>query len=413
MTVNPRNKTIGYITQSFPGLTTTFIYREVFALREAGFDVNTFAIRKPDIKGLSEESRSLMASTHYALPLRPLHFIKAHLKTIFTRPIKYFSTFFMLMTMPGESLTNRRRTFFHFMEAIYLLPYAQASGIGHIHAHFSVNAATVALVFSRMIGISFSFTVHNNFFTDRIVLREKLNQARFIVSISEFSKQYLLDLFPEDDIADKFEIVHCGVSPEKFDQANPPENPERPLIYSVSQVVERKGYPYLIEACKVLKERGCSFKCQIAGDGPELGLLENLISKYELQDDVELLGKVFQEDLISQLNQAHIFALPCITAKNGDMDGVPVVLMESMSMGIPCVSTFVSGIPELIEEGEGLVVQEKDVTAFADALQSLLEDEQLRNKLGKAGQAKVQADYNIESNVARLCKLFERSLNNE
>jgi colanic acid/amylovoran biosynthesis glycosyltransferase len=412
MTDNSPNKSIGYITQSFPGLTTTFIYREVFALRNSGFDVTTFSIRKPDVTGLSEESRGLMDSTHYALPLQPARFLWAHIKATITSPIKYYSTFFMLMTMRGESFSNRRRTFFHFMEAINLLSSAQKAGIGHIHAHFSVNAATVALVFSRMLGISFSFTVHNNFFTDRIVLREKLNKARFIVAISEFSKQYLLDLFPDDDIADKFQIVHCGVSPEKFNQANPPET-DRPLIYSVSQVVERKGYPYLIEACKILKERGCKFRCQIAGDGPELGLLKELIGKYNLQDDVELLGRVFQEDLIAQLNQAHIFALPCITAKNGDMDGVPVVLMESMSMGIPCISTFVSGIPELIENGEGIVVEEKDITAFADGLQKLLEDKELRLLLGKAGQSKVQADYNIKDNVAKLCQLFERSLGNE
>lgn len=405
-----QKKSLGYITQSFPGLTTTFIYREVFALREAGFDVATFAIRKPDIKGLSQESKTLVDTTHYALPAHAGKFLLAHLRALFCQPVAYLSTFFSLTFLPGESLSNRRRTFFHFLEAIYLLPHARKQNIRHIHAHFSVNAATIALVFSRMLGITFSFTAHNNFFTDRIVLRSKLKEAKFIVAISEFSKQYLLDLYPKDPVADKFEIIHCGVSTENFRTATPPLNPDVPLIYSVSQIVERKGYPVLIEACRILKDRGCRFRCQIAGDGAERGLLSEMITEYGLEQQVELLGVVFQEDLVQQLNQSHLFVLPCVTARNGDMDGVPVVLMEAMSMAIPCVSTYVSGIPELIEEGEGLLVQEQDEQALADAIQRLLEDPDLRQRLGRAGQAKVIREYNIENNVQQLCELFERSL---
>ena len=405
-------KPIGYITQSFPGLTTTFIYREVFALRDSGFQVSTFSIRKPDIKTLSEESKNLVKTTNYALPVNPGKLLITHVIEFFKQPFLYLKTFFFLLTIPGESPKNRRRTLFHFLEAVYLLPKARAAGIQHIHAHFSVNAATIALVFARMLGISFSFTAHNNFFTDRIVLKDKLKEAKFVVSISEFSKQYLMDLFPDEDIEGKFEIVHCGVSPDKFTSASPPPS-DSPLIYSVSQVVERKGYPYLIQACKILDQRGIKFRCQIAGDGPDLSELESLINQLGLSDKVQLLGRVFQEDLIAQLGQAHIFVLPCITAENGDMDGVPVVLMEAMSMAIPCVSTRVSGIPELIQEGEGLMVDEQDIQALADALQSLIENPDQRKELGIAGQAKVKREYNIQNNVHQLCSLFERSLKND
>ncbi len=135
-------RTIGYITQSFPGLTTTFIYREVFGLRAAGFDVATFSIRRPDINLLSKESQGLVTSTHYAFPIRIQRLVFSHLAALAENPSCYLGTLFFLLTRPGESPSNRRRTFFHFMEAIYLLPKAKEEGIRHIHAHFCVKQSS-------------------------------------------------------------------------------------------------------------------------------------------------------------------------------------------------------------------------------------------------------------------------------
>jgi glycosyltransferase involved in cell wall biosynthesis len=136
-----------------------------------------------------------------------------------------------------------------------------------------------------------------------------------------------------------------------------------------------------------------------------------MINEYQLQEYVQLPGVIFQEQLVDYLSQANLFVLPCITAGNGDRDGVPVSLMEAMAMGLPVVSTYVSGIPELIEDGRsGLLVQEKEAVALADAMQRLMEDEALCLRLGQAGRQKVAAEFNLDKTSAQLAELFKHCL---
>lgn len=402
---------IAYITQAFPGLTITFIYREIFALERKGFDIATFAIWKPAKDKLSQESRHLVDSTHYVFPISWPGFLLTHLYFLLTRPAKYVGTALFVLTRKGESLKNRLRTLFHFGEAIYLAKEMEKQDIKHIHAHFTINAATIALIVSRLLDISFSFTAHNNLFTDRLVLREKVREARLIVAISEFTRRFLIDLVPGENLEDKIHIVHCGLSPSNFLPPNPRHVNDIPMILFVAQLAERKGAPVLVEACKLLAERGLAFRCVIIGDGPQRALVEQLVQQYALQNVVQLTGTVFQEHLKEYLNRADVFTLPCLTASNGDMDGIPVSLMEAMAMEVPTVSTYISGIPELIEDGQsGLLVGEKDTVALANAMQYLLEDKELRIRLGKNGRKKVLRKFDVDQNAAQLATLFERYL---
>ena len=402
---------IAYITQSFPALTQTFVYREVLALENIGFDIATCAIWKPNRAGLSQESRPLVDRSLYVFPISWFRFLGAHLYFLLTHPAAYMRTLFFILTRQGESGKNRLRTLFHFCEAIYLAPELKKRRVRHIHAHFTINAASIALVLSRLLGISFSFTAHNIFFTDRLLLKEKVQEARFIVAISEFTKQFLISLVPKQDLADKIHIVHCGLSLDDF--APPDSKPQNdiPLLLFVAQLCPRKGAPILVEACGILAERGVVFRCVIVGDGPQRALVEQLIEQHGLQKVIELAGAVPQEHLKKYLDQADVFVLPCITASDGDMDGIPVSLMEAMAMEIPSVSTQVSGIPELIENGQsGLLSPEKDAAALAGALQRLLADKTLRAKLGKNGRQKIVQEFNIQANVAQLATLFQRYL---
>jgi colanic acid/amylovoran biosynthesis glycosyltransferase len=404
---------IAYITQSFPLLTETFVYREVSALERQGFRVATFATWKPDENKLHQEARHLMDSSHYVFPISWPKFFKAHLYFLCTCPRKYLGSLFFVLTRRGESLKNRRRTFFHFCEAVYLAMEMKRQHIRHIHAHFAINAATIALVVSRLLDITFSFTAHNSFFIDRVILREKAGAARFIIAISEFTRQFLTILVPEDNIDGKIHIVHCGLATDDFSPPDPKPVNEVPVLLFVAQLAERKGTPVLVEACRILAERGVTFRCVIVGDGPQRALVEQLVKQYALQEVVELAGVVFQEHLKEYLNRADVFILPCITASNGDMDGIPVSLMEAMAMEVATVSTYVSGIPELIEDGQsGLLVQERDAEALADALQRLLEDDELRTRLGKNGRQKVMEDFNIDKSAVQLATLLKRYLTN-
>ncbi len=403
-------KKIAYITQVFPLLTETAVYREVLKLREMGFTIVPLSVHWPYVNQLSEDSKHLVAETTYVYRAKWYEILTAHLYFLLTYPDRYISTLLYVLTPPDQTPRNRWRTLWHFGGAIYLAAKIRQHGVQHLHAHFSINAATMALVIARMLDISFSFTAHNICFIEQVILPQKLVSARFIACISQYTRDFLFKYLPANrpELKEKFHIVHCGIPVDTFQPVNPISS-VNPVILSFGQLAERKGMPFLVEACRVLQERGCAFECIIIGDGPQRPLLEQMINDYHLQDKVKLTGSVFQEKILEYLGHTDISVLPCIVAEDGDRDGVPATLMEAMAMEIPCVSTYVSGIPELIDhEKSGLLVPEKDAVAMADALQRLLEDKELRLKLGKAGRQKVLAEFNLNKSVAQLAELFKQ-----
>lgn len=404
--------TIAYVTQFFPYLTETFVYREVMALRENGFNVVTLANRTPDEKHLSAESKPLMASTSYVFPLRWLPFLFAHLYFLARYPHRYAGTLIRLMAQTGESWDNRKRTLGHFAGGVYLARQAQRQGVTHIHAHFSVNAATIGLAISRLLNIGYSFTVHNNIFTDRLVLREKLKSADFIISISEYSRDFLLEFAPNiPNLRDKFRIIRCGISPKSFTPERPTEPAATPHVVYLSSLAERKGMPVLVEACRILRERGRDFRCTIAGGGEQWFLLQDMLAKHDLLDVVTTPGRYLQEEIRDYLNSADVFVLPCVTARNGDIDGIPVALMEAMAMQVPVISTTVSGVPELIEDGvSGLLVEERNPEQLADAIERILDDPQLAAQMGENGRARVCQAFNLDLITHQLVELFGDTL---
>lgn len=400
---------LAYVLQVFPDLTMTFVYREVLALQKRSLEIDAFSVWRPTVADLSYEARHFVDRTYYVFPLPWLKFLQSHLHFLVTRPSNYVGTALFVLTRKAETWRHRLRTAYHFAEATYLAREIERRGIRHIHAHFEINAASIALIVARLLGISFSFTTHNNLFTDRILLKEKLREALFVAVISEFSRAFLLDMAPGEDWRAKTHIVRCGLSPSQFFPSRVRPVNAIPLILFVAQLAERKGAPILVEACKILRDRGLAFRCAIAGDGPDKALVDRLVAQYGLKEHVTLTGAILQEQLKGYLDQADIFALPCIRAANGDMDGIPVVLMEAMACNIATVSTPVSGIPELIQDGEtGLLVPEKDAVSLANALQRLIEDRDLRVRLGENGRNKVLSEFDSDQNAARLAALFDR-----
>jgi len=400
---------IAYLTQMYPGLTT--VYREVLALRAKGLAVKTLATWRPKLETISEEARGLTDETFYIFPIHWRSFLQAHAGYLLTKPIAYLTTLIFVLTRPGQSLSKRKRTLFHFAEAVYLAAEVERRNICHIHAHFAGNATTLALVVERLTGVPFSFTAHAyDIFADQVILKEKIEAARFIVAISEYNKRFLVEYAGNPEIAAKIHVIHSGISvadfsPEAQTALIPSTAP--PLILSIGRLMEKKGFPFLIRACKHLHNRGYHVRCVIVGSGPQEETLRHLVHDLELEDRIELPGWLDQTQVRAYLEEAAIFALPCIVAANGDRDGIPAVLMEAMAMAKPCVSTTVSGIPELIEnDHSGLLVPEKDEIALADALSRLLDDPQLAGRLGQAGREKVCRAFNLDHVTDQLLYLF-------
>ena len=401
---------IAYIVQKFPNLTITFVYREIQALRARGMEIATFSIWKPRRDELSQEAVGLMEGTFYVFPLNVPHFLGAHLYYLLARPLKYIGTLLLLWRQPGEGVRGRFRLLYRFAEAVYLAKEMERQKVRHIHAAFASNPATLALIISRLTGISFSFAAHAyGVFAAPVLLRQKLMAAKFVIASTRYNKGYLAAQFPDIPM-DKVRVIYHGVSLQHF-QPGGRKGDGRPMILCVAQFREKKGLPFLVQACRILKAKGHDFECCIVGDGAQRTYLETLIEEYGLQDTVRLEGIVFQEKLRDYYRRADIFALPSVVASDGDRDGIPVSLIEAMAMGCPAVSTFVSGIPELVEDGwTGMLVPPGDAAALAKALQALLRDKGLRRRMGQASRDKVVRQFNIEDSVAQVASLFAEEL---
>lgn len=396
---------IGYVLQFFPYLTETFVYREVEALREMGLDIVTLSNRTPPAEKISAESAYLMADTHYAFPLKRGPFVQAQLHWLLRKPQKYLSTLFSLLTQPKESVDNKKRTLGHFAAAAYLAYQVRDAGLQHLHAHFAVNAATMALVASRLLDIGFSWTAHQIFFTDQLLLPLKVREATFIAVISDYSRRYLAQF----GNIDKMHIVRCGIRPTDFAATPLPARDGPPTLFSLARFDEKKGMPYLVEACALLKQRGRAFRCVIGGNGDQFERVQQLIAEKGLADCVRLTGRLDHGDVADYFVDCDLFALAAIVASDGDVDGIPVVLMESMANARPTISTDLSGIPELIEsEVSGLLVPEKDAAALADAIERVLDDPDLAKRLAAGARETMETEFNLYLNAERLRDLFDK-----
>ena len=402
-----RESTIGYICTRFPSLSETFVYNEVIKLRERHVNIVVFSIHRPTSDSVSSETRVLTQDTFYILPLRVIEFAMAHLYFLLVKPFRYLHL--ILIFVIAKHLTDMRkmrRTLCHFLEAVYIANESRKKSIPHHHAHFATGPASVAMFVSILNGTTFSFTAHAmDLFRDKLLLKEKVRLASFVISISQYNKHTLLRECPDAD-AEKIKIVRCGVDLRKFQPRRPSRGKEIRLL-SAGRLVEKKGLAYLIHACKVLKARGHKFKCVIIGDGPDRTLLEQLARDLDLEEDVSLVGGIPHGSVRDYYERADIFVLPCVIAEDKDQDGIPVVLIEAMAMELPCVSTRISGIPELIENMvSGLLVESRRVTELAHAIEELIKNEHLRIELGRNGRLKVNQDFSIEDSSEQLAKLF-------
>jgi colanic acid/amylovoran biosynthesis glycosyltransferase len=328
---------IAYLSQTFPSLTTTFVYREVMELKRRGVPVSTFSVWRPDPESVPPETRALADETVNLFPVPWPRLLAEHGLSVISRPVRYLRLVTFLLTRRRERWVNIYKAW----ASAYAAREMTQRSVQHIHSHFASSPASVALVTARLTGASFSFTAHAvDIFTHRIMLVEKLREARFVITISEYNKRVLAQLVPE--AAEKIHVVHCGVDPHAFAPPVLQVDADPPVILAVGQMREKKGLPYLVEACRLLVERGAEFHCFIIGGGDGLSALQRQVSEAGLHEHLTLTGPLFQSKVRAHLRTADLFVLPCIIAADGDRDGIPVSLMEAMAMELPVVSTTVS-----------------------------------------------------------------------
>ena len=406
------SRRILYIAPAIPTLTCTFIYREIFDLRDLGFQIDTVSMNTPTPDRVSEAAQPLMRTTLFLDQVPEWRKFHACIKALILHPISMIRCLRLFVTAsPMKSFRDYRRLGYHWIEACYLAFRIKNSKPDHIHSHFITGATSISMFLSELIQVPFSFTMHASaIWIDPIALRTKLRQCKFCVSISEYNKTYVLQTYGEE-WRSKFNIVHCGiVLPEAARQhTRAPKNAQSgPVqVLAVGQLMKRKGYDILIEAARLLRDKKVDVTWVIVGEGNQRPVIEELITRYHLQETVTMAGAQPHEKIPDFLAAADIFTLPCVIGDDNTRDGIPVSLMEAMAWQLPVVSTNIVGLPELIDSGrDGILVQAGDGAALAKAIEELASSEDLRRRLGRSGLEKVERDFNATRSAKQLGTLF-------
>ncbi|MGZ9222026.1 MAG: glycosyltransferase family 4 protein, partial [Anaerolineales bacterium] len=282
--------------------------------------------------------------------------------------------------------------------------------IDHLHAHFAHDPALIAYLVHCITGIPFSFTAHARdlYQVPEKVLTDRIRQARAVITCCGSNLEYLNQIAPSQKL--KFSLIYHGVNLKDFQPVSNPgvsSAPNGPLILSVGRLVEKKGFQDLLEALFIVKKRGEDFRCAIYGAGPLAKQLEEWIEKHGMTGEVSLKGDRTQQELISEYQHATLFILTPVQTDDGDRDGIPNVLVEAMAVGLPVITTAVSGIPELVENNQdGLLYQPHDVEGIASGIIELLHNAEKRRQFGEAGSKKVREQFDINQAAKRLKTLF-------
>jgi colanic acid/amylovoran biosynthesis glycosyltransferase len=401
---------LAYLVSEYPAVSHTFILREVKRLRSMNFELQVASINSPrqPLGEMSADDRQERATAFYIKEKGTVAAARAHLRAITQRPGAYFRGLAFALSLGWADLRQLLYAIFYFTEALILGEWIESRNLQHLHVHFVNPASTVGLIASRVFGIGFSFTVHgpDEFYDVRGQrLSEKIEGASFVLCIGYFARSQLMKLSPTRNWS-KFEIAPLGVDLRVFARRPFGRASEEPFrILCVGRLVPAKGQHILIAAVDRLVKGGRSVSLRFVGDGPDRVSLEREMNYRGLSGHLAFEGNVNQDRIREFYHEADAFVLASFA------EGIPVVLMEAMAMEIPCVSTMVAGIPELIRDGiDGLLVMPSDERGLAQAIARLIDDEDLRRRLGEAGRQRVTEKYDLDKNIDLLSRLFRARL---
>ncbi|GAB3208557.1 glycosyltransferase [Marinactinospora thermotolerans] len=389
---------IGYVLKMYPRFSETFVVTEVLAREARGADIELFSLRLPNDGRFHDTLSRVQAPVTY-LPhtrLRAAELWETLARVNALRPIGPDALTALLAADARDAA-----------QAMELAVHVTERGITHLHAHFGSVATTVARLTSLITGVPYSFTAHAKDIFHASVepadLAAKLADAHHVVTVSDYNVGHLTDRY--GSAARRVYRVYNGLDLSAHPYRDPVDR--LPLIAAVGRLVEKKGFDVLLEACALLVARGVRFRCRIAGTGALAGELTALAERLGLAGTVEFTGPLPQPRVRELVGAAAVFAAPCVVGSDGNADGLPTVLLEAMALGTPCVSTDVTGIPEVVRDGEtGLVVAQRDPAALADALAALLADPTLRVGLARAGRALVEREFDAAVQAGRLDALL-------
>lgn len=445
---------IAYIMSRFPHLPETFILREMNELDKMGWQIALYPLIFQQQAVVHPEAQPWLQRAHHA-PYISWPVIQANLYMLLQNPGLYLKIFSRVL---GENLFNFNflfRSILLFPKAVLFARQMKAEGIDHIHAHYASHPALVAWIIHQLTGISYSMTVHaHDIFARTSMLSTKLGGAVFVVAISEYNREHIAHIVGAW-VKAKTHVIHCGIVPENYTPIQHFTDFTAPLrIICVGSLKPIKGQIYLVEACRLLKERGIPFRCQIIGNGPEFPEIQQRVIAYQLAEQVELMGDRNEAEVAAALPGANCYVQPSIG------EGIPVAVMEALAAELPVVATAYSGvftqiqpedagypvcpaeaqrlraglskiyrdfkdagsianlmarqlssragIHELVIPGKsGYLVAPADPSALAEALIQIYQDPENAARMALAGKEIVLQDFDLRKNVQKIAALFQ------
>ncbi|HVR43502.1 MAG TPA: glycosyltransferase [Thermoanaerobaculia bacterium] len=405
----PVRRPIAVLLSRFPLITETFILREISELERQGQPVVLVPMIEEHPRVVHDEARPWQERA-ICTPFLSIPIARATIRTLVRRPRLSLTLLAWIVRGSVMRPDTLVRSLMLFPKSVYLASRLRDEGVAHLHAHFATHPATMALIISSLTSIPFSFTVHaHDIFVDRSLLRRKLREASFVRAISQFNRLFLERLHPME-AAGKIEVVHVGIDPRRYvARAAEPSRSATPTVLCVAALKPYKGLTYLIRASRILASEGVDFRVEIVGRGPLAWRLRAEIARHHLTGRVVLRGALTQSEVARAVAACEVFVLPSIIAADGQMEGIPVSLMEAMAARKPVVATAISGIPELVEhEVSGLLIDPANPNHLAAAIRELLDNPDKAARLGRAGAGVVAREFSLEPSVRALIGVIDR-----
>lgn len=367
---------ICYILGEYPSMTETFISQEIsyISIKEP---LLIISLRNVSLMKCGNRCNGLYDNVIYVPGWRTFKVLR-YLKVILCNP-KRFSLIYKKYCNKKIS-TNNIRLYYRFLKSLLLSLYLESClhsmDIKHIHSHFANTPTDVAFILSELMDLQFSFTAHSHdIFVDNINLDVKIEKSKFVVTCTNYNKEYIKSLYPYCSI-EKIHVLYHGIDFSRWngcllqnDNRQTCSNNEIKILV-VGRLIEKKGIIYLLKAINDLKAKGFIVSCIIVGEGKEYMNLSRYCKVSRLENNVSFLGFQSQDEIKRIFNNVSVFVLPSIICENNDRDGIPNVLLEAMASGVPVISTNISAIPELvIDRFNGILVNEKNFVELSDAIQ--------------------------------------------
>lgn len=401
---------VAYIVNTFPRWGGGWLLNEVRGLLSTGVELSVFSFKRPPAEVAAHaEMKEWMERTTYLLRGTDRECVAAGLRFLVRSPLGFMRGVRAAIRVGGRA-SHRR----HIMEVFYLADLIRKAGAQLVHAQHADYVAEAAMAAAACLGLPFSFTGHaRDLYTRPGRLSAKIRAASFISTCTGFNERYIKDLCARSSQRgmepSKVVRVYHGVDLARFAFSESTGPPGR--LISVARLKKKKGFSYLLDALALLRDKGLEFSLDIYGEGDQKEAIEEQARRLQLSDRVALKGAIEHDRIPEALRQSGTFVLACVVMPDQDRDGIPNTMLEAVAAGTPVVSTEISGIPELIQNGKtGLLVEERNVEQLSRALEKMITDSEFRDRCRREGRRLVEAGFSIEATGRTLTSLFQKAI---